>query len=76
MKKYFSKVQFKDKNLGEDIEFCNDCIKKGFKIYSTNKDNFVYIRNNKNRHTWKIDNDYFLKKCTTICKTDDFKRYI
>ena len=75
-KSVFQKVQFQDKNLGEDIEFCNDCIRNGFKIYSTNKDNFVYIRSNKNKHTWKIDNDYFFKKCITICKTDDFKKYI
>ncbi len=27
-KSVFQKVQFQDKSLGEDIEFCNDCIKK------------------------------------------------
>lgn len=72
----FEKVKFQDQNLGEDIKFCNDCIKNDFKIYSTNKDNFVYIRNNKNTHAWKIDNDYFLKKCRIVCETDNFKKYI
>ncbi|NLJ98908.1 MAG: glycosyltransferase [Tissierellia bacterium] len=75
-KSIFNKVQFRNKNLGEDIKFCEDCIKNGFKIYSTNKDHFVYIRNDKDQHTWRIDNDYFLNNCTIISETNDFKNYI
>lgn len=75
-KSIFEKIKFQDKNLGEDIAFCNDCIKNGFKIYSTSKYNYIYIRNDENTHTWKINNDYFLKECVKIGKTDDFKSYI
>ena len=57
-KSIFEKISFQDKNLGEDIGFCNDCIENGFKIYSTNKNHFVYIRNIENKHTWKINNSY------------------
>ena len=75
-KEVFEKVQFQDKTLGEDIAFCNDCINSGFTIFSTNKDNFVYIRNDENTHTWKINNSIFLKECKKVCETDDFRKHI
>ena len=75
-KEVFEKVQFQDKTLGEDIAFCNDCINSGFKIFSTNKDNFVYIRNNEIAHTWRIDNKVFMKQCIILSKTEDFKKFI
>lgn len=70
------KISFDDLSLGEDIKFCNDCLNIGYKIYSTNRHHYVYIRNRKENHTWKMDNDYILKRCANICKIDDFKEYI
>ncbi|MCF6465675.1 glycosyltransferase [Clostridium sp. Cult2] len=75
-KEVFQKVNFQNKTLGEDIAFCNDCIRNGFTIFSTNKDNFVYIRNDENTHTWKINNNYFLKGCIKVCETHDFRNHI
>ena len=75
-KEVFEKVQFRDKTLGEDIAFCNDCINSGYTIFSTNKDNFVYIRNDENTHTWKINNNIFLKGCMKVCETNDFRNHI
>ena len=47
----FKHIKFSDKNLGEDVSFCKDCCKNGFRIFSTDKENFVYIRNNKKINT-------------------------
>ncbi|MBC8590681.1 glycosyltransferase [Wansuia hejianensis] len=75
-KTIFDSVKFRDKNLGEDISFCNDCTKNGFKIYSTDRFDYVYIRRSKNNHTWKMDNYYILNKSQFLCKTKDFKTTI
>lgn len=75
-KNLFEKIQFKDISLGEDIHFCNDCLKIGYKIYSTNRHHYVYIRNNKNKHTWKMDNQYILGQCTNLTKVQDYKEYL
>ncbi len=75
-KDVFKKVKFQNKNLGEDISFCEDCTKNNYKIYSTSRDNFIYIRNKESTHTWKINNKCYLEQCVQICKTDNFKKYI
>lgn len=75
-KELFDKIRFHDMDLGEDINFCKDCLKIGYKIYSTNRFYYVYIRNNKNKHTWKIDNGYILKHCKELSKVENYKEYI
>lgn len=75
-RKLITKISFHDINLGEDIEFCNDCLNMGYKIFSTNRNHYVYIRNRKDKHTWKMNNDYILKRCTNVSKIDNFKKYI
>ncbi len=68
-------VKFKDKTLGEDMEFCKDCIKRGYKIYSNNKADYIYIRRNSLFHTWKIDNQYILNKCKIIGEIENYKDF-
>lgn len=75
-KKLFEKIRFHEINLGEDIQFCNDCLKIGYKIFSTNKYYYVYIRNKKYKHTWKIDNEYIKNECKQLFKVDNYKEYI
>ncbi|MBS4540052.1 glycosyltransferase family 2 protein [Clostridium sp. D2Q-11] len=76
-KSVFDIVRFVDKSLGEDVQFCKDCIKNKIPIYSSDKEDFVYIRHTfKNDHTWKIDNEYYIKLCKIIGKYEDFKEYI
>lgn len=75
-RKLIEKISFQDISLGEDIKFCNDCLKAGYRIFSTNRLHYVYIRNKTNKHTWKMNNDYILKQCTNISKTSNFKDYI
>lgn len=69
-KNIFNRIRFQDKNIAEDIHFCQDCIKNGIKIYSCNRFHHVYFRNpSLNSHTWKIDDDEFLNLC---CRQDLF----
>lgn len=72
----FDKVKFKEKNLGEDVEFCKDCLRQGYKIYSTNKNNYVYIRNESKYHTWKINNDKLIKECQILGNPISFEELI
>lgn len=76
-KEILSQISFSDKNLGEDVEFCRDCCKNNFKIFSTDKENFVYIRHGKrSQHTWAINDDYYLKLCTVVGQMNDFSNYV
>lgn len=59
-------IKFKNKNLGEDLDFCKEAINKNLKIYSSDRRQYVYIRSNKSNHTWKINNDYLIRECMKI----------
>ncbi|MTI48989.1 MAG: glycosyltransferase family 2 protein [Firmicutes bacterium] len=75
-RKIFDKVRFSEKNLGEDVQFCKDCCKNKIRIYSTDKSNFVYIRNgNYSKHTWGINDNYYLKLCNQIGQVNDYRIY-
>lgn len=61
-----------------DTEFQRKCYNYGFKIYSTNKSNYVYHRHSSiNKHVWKISNDDFLKQCEVVKKDiNDYINYV
>ncbi len=65
-KEIFPEINFGNRNLGEDILFCNLAFKKGYKIFSSDRNQYLYIRNNKEFHTWKIDNSYLIKECKKL----------
>lgn len=76
-KKELSKeIKFESINLGEDVNFCKDCINAGYKIYSTNKSHYVYIRNKSISHTWQIGNQYILRQCSNLTKVDNLQEFI
>ena len=56
-KKVFNKVIFEKLNRGEDTTFLKKAFNCGFKIQSSNIDDFVYIRytNNNNHHTYNVE---------------------
>lgn len=74
-KEIFNKVKFPNKSSNEDIQFLKNCINNSFKIYSTDRFNYVYIRHNcTNEHTWKIQNKDLLKECIIInSNIEDYK---
>ncbi|SFL56304.1 glycosyltransferase [Pelosinus propionicus] len=74
-RKVFDHVQFRDISNLEDVYMSQDCMKKGFKIFSTDKYNITYMRNtNKDNHTWKENDDKILSwGCSIIGQTNDYK---
>ncbi|WP_209125517.1 glycosyltransferase family 2 protein [Alkalihalobacillus sp. BA299] len=76
-KNVFQKVKFGNRRVGSDQEFLKQCRKCGFRIYSTNKENYTLIRKpNQNHHTWKDGDDFILRKGELITFTDNFKSIV
>jgi glycosyltransferase involved in cell wall biosynthesis len=76
-KNVYSKVKFADQIKELDRIFSMDCVKNGLKVYSTNKDHFVYIRNDDEaQHTWKVPVEVIVNVSQFIAKTTNFKEYI
>lgn len=76
-KEIFNTVKFKDKSLGEDIQFCKDCLKNGIKLYATDKYNYVYVRHgSKDKHAWNIRDELYKKLCLVIGEVEDYASFI
>jgi hypothetical protein len=76
-KKVHEKVKFADQIKELDRVFTMDCVNSGFKVYSSTKDDFVYIRNDdEGQHTWKIPVDIIVNVSKVIANTKNFKDYI
>lgn len=76
-RKVFNKVQFPDKNVGEDDIFCKRSIENGYKIYSASKNNFVAIRRkNSSNHTWIIDDKELLAHNRKIPNVGKYKNFV
>ncbi len=75
-KKVFKRVRWGDITGGEDKLFQTDCVEKGFKLYSTSKYNFAYIRRKPEEHTWGISDEGLLEWFNIICQTEDYKKMI
>ena len=57
----FNKVRFQNLSSGEDTAFLKDCIEAGFRIYASDKFNFIYWRSSNTKdHTWQPDDDVLL----------------
>lgn len=77
-KSVWKKVKFANLSLGEDVRFCLDCRRKGYKLYAGDKYNFCALRRKQqNTHTWKVSDREFInhrythivrKNCTTYRK--------
>ena len=74
-KEVFKRVQFPYISVGEDFTFLDQCRAKGYRIYATNRYNYVYIRRNDNSHTWNPTKSYLKKTGRFVTYTDDFRRY-
>lgn len=78
-KRVFKKVSFSTKLVaGSDARFVQDCLKQGFKVFTTSSYNFAaYRRANRKSHTWKVSEQQLLSsKGATIIRTADFKPYV
>jgi len=73
-RKVLKHVRFPDKSLGEDVAFLRKSSQKGYKTYSTSPFNYVYMRRkNKQGHTWKASDQFYLRGCQPLAVTEDYK---
>jgi len=76
-RKVFEKVRYRDISNCEDVYFSTDSMKQGFKLFSTDKYNLVYLRRmSKANHTWKVKDRSLLKLCSVVKKTIDYKNIV
>jgi spore maturation protein CgeB len=63
----FEKVRFPEKSVGEDSGFLKNALNAGFKIYSGDPYNFVYMRSSDTKkHTYRPEDDVLLKNTKLI----------
>ena len=71
-----SKYKFKNMSHGADQVFLRDCISNGIKIYSTSRNNFIYVRHSSLKyHTWKIKNESFIRQFRLLPIANDYRKY-
>lgn len=76
-KEVFDLVGFPDMNEGEDSEFQEECIRKGFLIYAGDRFNYVTIRRKDGHtHTFKIDDQTYMEYCQDLTVIKDFRPLI
>ncbi|RXI96470.1 glycosyltransferase [Anaerobacillus alkaliphilus] len=75
-KKAWQVVPFRHLNKKSFWKFQNKARKKGFKFGITSRYNYTYIRRSPNEHTFNINDEDFLKKCTFLKKTQDYKKHV
>ncbi|WP_066391415.1 glycosyltransferase family 2 protein [Neobacillus mesonae] len=72
-KKVMEKVPFPDKNVGEGLSFTQRCRARGYRIYTTSRYNFAYIRHGDDSHTWNPSSKYFHKTSKQIAFLESFE---
>lgn len=75
-KEVFQKVPLVNRQVGTAFQFVIDSRKKGFRIYSSSRFNYTYIRNTDTSHTWNPGQEYFFKTSKKIAVTDDYRSYV
>jgi glycosyltransferase involved in cell wall biosynthesis len=72
-----NKVRFPDRNVGEDDLFCYRSKRKGYKIYSAGKHNFLAIRRkNSANHTWIISDKELIAYHRVVPHVKKCKRFV
>lgn len=73
----FDKVQFPNRSVGEDDLFCERSKKKGYKVYSAGKYNFIAIRRkNSANHTWIISDKELIAHNKTVPNVHNYKKFV
>jgi len=73
----FDQVRFPEQNCGEDTVFLKECAAKGLRMYATDRFNHLLCRGaRKEQHTWKIEDDEFLRACLIVAYGDNFREHV
>ncbi|MEF2966687.1 glycosyltransferase family 2 protein [Paenibacillus sp. M1] len=76
-KSVLNRVQFPDRSVGEDDLFCVRSKRKGYKVYSAGKYNFVAVRRkNSANHTWVISDKELIAHHQKIPNVKNYKSYV
>jgi cellulose synthase/poly-beta-1,6-N-acetylglucosamine synthase-like glycosyltransferase len=77
-KKVWKKVKFSNKKVaGSDARWLTNCRKKGYRIYSVSKKNYVCIRRkNTNSHTQKRSTKKYMSRCKMVKRTRNYRKYV
>jgi len=76
-KEIFSQIRFRPITVGEDSQFQSDCLRRGVKIYSINRHNYVtHRRPDQNTHTYRVADDTYLNACQFVAYTDNYEPWI
>ncbi|WP_281282547.1 glycosyltransferase [Paenibacillus piri] len=77
-KSVWNNVKFNEKKLhGSDVAFLSGCRKKGYKIYSVSKYNYVCVRRkNVNSHTQKTSTKEYMGRCKLVRYTNRYIPYV
>jgi hypothetical protein len=72
-KEILEEIRFTGKPTGSDTVFLKECVKRGVRLYSADRFNYVYNRHaSLHAHTWKMADEVFLRSCRVIDITDDY----
>lgn len=75
-KSIFPQIQFPAKNISEDVGIQRQCVEHGFKMYATDRNNYVYMRHADETHTSHKKNQDIIHNNKFIAQTDLFQKYI
>jgi cellulose synthase/poly-beta-1,6-N-acetylglucosamine synthase-like glycosyltransferase len=73
-------VKFRNRTHGEDVHFCWDSQRKGYKMYAGGRYNFCALRRkDPNSHTWKVTDAEFIRHPQTriVAKNvTNYRKYV
>lgn len=73
----FKRVSFPNRNRGECVKFCSDCLVKGYKIYSGSPYNFIAIRRKNSRnHTWIVNDASLIARHAKVMPVRNIRRFV
>lgn len=72
-KDVFNTIRFSAMNACEDVDFVANCKEHGFRIYSTDRSDFVGIRRAlTSSHTWQEADEHILIQCQVVAHTNNY----
>lgn len=77
-KSVWNRVKFPEHKLvGTDSGWVGRCVRRGFRVYSVSKKNYVCIRRkNTKSHTQKKSTRLYMSHCRLVRRTKNFERYV
>ncbi|MFE5320061.1 glycosyltransferase [Paenibacillus sp. NPDC056579] len=76
-KKVWRKVKFPNRSLGEDDSFCTRSKRRGYRVYSGGKYNFLAIRRaDPTSHTWKMGDEELIKHHRVVPDVQNIQEFV